>query len=102
MGWMIRGSGFESRRSRDFSLRHRAHSGFGAYLVGIKGFRHTGMTLTTFGTSLLVLKFEQNRTPQENQGLPLAAVTVLYSCDWIGAGGLCAHQKWERPEILHV
>jgi hypothetical protein len=45
MGWMIRRSGFESRQSRDFSFRLRVRSGFGAYPVGIKGFRHRGMTL---------------------------------------------------------
>jgi hypothetical protein len=66
MGWMIRGSGFE------FSFRHRVHSGFGAYPVGIKGFRHRGMIITTFRISLLASKVKQ-----ESHGLPWVAVTVL-------------------------
>ena len=76
MGWMIRGSGFESRWSREFSFRYRVNSGFGVYPVAIKGFRHRGMTLTTFLTSLLALKVKQ-----ESHGLPWVAVTVLYPCD---------------------
>jgi len=72
MDWMIRGSGYESRQSREFSFRHCVHSGFGAYPVGIKGFRHRGMIITTFRISLLASKVKQ-----ENHGLPWVAVTVL-------------------------
>jgi hypothetical protein len=82
MGWMIRGFGFESRRSRDFSFRHRVCSSFGDYPVGMKGFRHRGMTLTTSRTCFLVSTVKQDWTLQESQGLPRAAVKVLYPSDW--------------------